>query len=318
MEDYSNLPAKLKSQRVERVSLKFSETDIGNTDLTDSKSVCKFAGKLVSQLKKAETNHKKRLSAARNLVCKKTGALLKQKLISNLSNCLRKARRDARASNNAEAQKQANDDASKFDDNALKRVQKLLDLMKKKCLMKDTPESQPEQVSGVFRESLKTKITRKKSGALTEAEKQQIAKKFNEAVEKKYPSATNIETTVTETAGRRRLSARRALAAAVDIETKWDVDTPSKAADDLNVQLGDDFTSDPPEMSSQPTTGSIIEETQAITPIDTNLPDGEDDSTTKKPVKPVNEVDAVEQASTGAQEVAFGATAVICATMWLF
>jgi len=313
VEEYSNLPAKLKSQRVERVSLKFSETDIGNTDLTDSKSVCKFAGKLVSQLKKAETNHKKRLSAARNLVCKKTGALLKQKLISNLSNCLRKTRRDARASNNAEAQKQANDDASKFDNNTLKRVLKLLDLMKKKCLMKDTPESQPEQVSGVFRESLKTKIKRKKSGALTEAEKQQIAKKFNEAVEKKYPSAMNIETTVTESAGRRRLSARRALAAAVDIETKWDVDTPSKAADDLNVQLGDDFTSDPPEMSSQPTTGSIIEETQAITPIDTNLPDGEGDSTTEKPV---NEADAV--ASTGAQEVAFGATAVICATMWLF
>merc|ERR1712032_500552 len=136
---------------------------------------------------------------------------LKHKLISSLSNCLRKARRDARASNNAEAQKQANDDASKFDNNALKRVLKLLDLMKKKCLMKDTPESKPAQVSGVFRERLKTKIKRKKSGALTEAEKQQIAKKFNEAVEKKYPGATNIKTTVTETAGRRQLSARRAL-----------------------------------------------------------------------------------------------------------
>jgi len=307
----------LKAQSVERVPLKFSETDLGRTDLKDSKSLCQFAGRLVSQLKKAETNHKKRLSAARNLVCTKTGAVLKRKLISSLSNCLRKAKRDAQISNNADAQKQADDDANKFDNNALKRVLKLLGLMKKKCLMKDTPESKPAQVSGVFREQLKTKIKRTKSGDLTEADKKQIAAKFNSAVEKKYHEAKNIMTKVTETTGRRQLHSRRALAAAVTVVTTWDVDTPSKAADKVDVDLGADFTSDEPELSAQPTSGSI-EVTQTITPIDTNLPDGEGDSPTKNPDNDDQGIDGPQQADTGAQEVAFGATALICATTWLF
>ena len=89
VEEYSSLPAKLKAKGVKRVSFAFSDTDIGNTDLNDSKSLCKFAGRLVSQLKKAETNHKQRLAEARKLVCIKAGAVLKNKLISNLSNCLR-------------------------------------------------------------------------------------------------------------------------------------------------------------------------------------------------------------------------------------
>jgi len=278
----------------------------------------------VTQLKKAQTNHKKRLTAARDLVCTKAGALLKRKLISKLSNCLRKAKRAAKASTNAEAQKQANDDASKFDNNTLKRVNKLLLLMKKKCLMKDTVESKPAQVSGVFLEKLKTKVKRSKSGDLTEEDKKVIAGKFNKAVEDKYPSATNIETQVTDTTGRRQLRPRRALAAAVNVETTWNVDTPSKAADNMNVDLGDDFTSDASEMTADSTSGSI-ELTEPMALIDTNLPDGADgegDSPTTKPdndgptTKP--DKDAPQQADTGAQEVAFGATAMICAIMWLF
>jgi len=315
VQEYSNLPAKLKSQNVQRVSLKFSETDLGRTDLKDSKSLCKFAGRLVSQLKKAETNHKKRLSAARKLVCTKTGELLKRKLISNMSNCLRKARRDARTSNNAEAQKQANIDASKFDDNALKRVVKLLGLMKKKCLMKDTKDSKPARVSGVFSEKLKTKVKRKTSGDLTGEDKKKLAEKFNDAVKKKYPEATDVATTVTETTGRRQLRPRRALAAAVNVVTTWNVDKPSKAADNVQVDLGSDFTSDPPEMSAKPTSGSI-EVTQPVTPIDTNLPDGEGDSRGGGNDGPQQSDN--EYADTGAQEVVFGAAAVICATMWLF
>merc|ERR1712127_1096813 len=231
VEDYSNLPTKLKAQGVKRVSFKFSHTDLGNTDLKDSKSLCEFAGRLVSQLKKAEDHHKKRLSAARALVCTKAGKVLK--LISNMGNCLRKARTDARTGSDAEAETAANEDARKFDANALQRVRDLLNLTKRKCLMKDTPASKPARVSGVFRETLATKIKRK-SGALTDEDKKQIAQKFDDAVAKKYPQAINIITSFTDSS-RRQLRPRRALADGVNVLTTWDLDFPALAADNVEV-----------------------------------------------------------------------------------
>merc|ERR1712157_548097 len=92
-----NKPKNCGAKGVERVKMEFSDTDFGQVDLKDSRSVCKFAGRLVSQLKKAEKHHKTRLQAARKLLCTKAGDLLKNKLVSNLYNCLRKAKRDARA-----------------------------------------------------------------------------------------------------------------------------------------------------------------------------------------------------------------------------
>jgi len=320
VEEYSSLPTTLKGQGVQRVMLKFSDTDIGSTDLTNSKSMCKFAGRLVSQLKKAENYHKKRLAGARALVCKKAGKVLKQ--ISDVTNCLRKARRDAKAGNDAEA---AQNDALKFDNNAFQQVLKLVRLMKKKCLMRDTPQSIPAAVTGVFREKLLTKIT-KISGALTEEEKKQLAEKFNDAVEQKYPRATNIETAISDT-GRRQLHTRRGLAAAFQVVTTWDADSPPQASDNVVVLLDGNFTSSPPELSAEPTSGSIVELTASITPIDTNLPDGEDEATNKpdgedeatnKPAVTTGQM--AETADTdGAMEAAFGSAAsVICATLCFF
>ena len=95
VDEYKGLPAKLKEDGVERVKLSFEETDIGSTDLKDSKSTCGFAKKLVGRLKKAEDYHKKRLGLARGLVCTKTGSLLKNKLASKLLNCLGKSKQEA-------------------------------------------------------------------------------------------------------------------------------------------------------------------------------------------------------------------------------
>merc|ERR1719174_2451594 len=348
VDEYSSLPAKLKAKGVKRVSFAFSDTDIGNTDLKDSKSLCKFAGRLVSQLKKAETNHKQRLAEARKLVCIKAGAVLKKKLISNLSNCLRKAYRDAKKSNNDSTKKEAADDADKFDKNSFQRVLKMLRLMKKKCLMKDTPESQPARVAGVFREKLKTTI-RRKAGQLTEDDKKALAEKFNKAVADKYPNAINIETTITDSTSRRRLRPGRALAAAAEVETKWDSDEPSKTTDKVDVTLGNDFSSSEIEASADSNDRDIAV-TETVTPIDTVLPDGEEETTepaakettepaakgttepaakeTTKPVakdatKPAgpSSVDTKDDAvtvDTGAKEIVFGAAAIICATLCVF
>jgi len=315
---YAALPAKLKTDGVaERVKFQFSETDIGRTDLKDSKSLCKFAGKLVSQLKKAEGNNKKRLAAARELLCIKGGALLKKVVDAN--NCLRKAKRDA-GKGDASVKKDADDSIAKFDGNALKKVKKFVGLMKKKCLMKETAKSKAAPVKGLFREKLKARI-KKNKGDLTEEDKQKIAEAANAAVQKKYPEATNIKTTITD-ATRRQLRPRRSLASSADVETTWDVDEPANAADKVAVVLSTDFTVGATEISAAPTT-STIAVAEPVTPIDNNLPDGSEPATTKpatakpekkptaKPKEP-EPAPEVEEASTGAK-VAFGSA--ICAAL---
>merc|ERR1712159_446113 len=328
VDDYTNLPTKLKAQVVQRVPFEFAETDLGSTDLEDSKNLCDFAGNLVSKLKKAESQHKKRLTAARALVCTEASKLLK--LISDMGNCLHKAQKDAAGTEVGEETAYAA--AVMFDQHALQRVMALLYLTKNKCLMKDTLEAEPARVAGMFRETLRTPVTRK-TGALTDDDKEFIAKKFNDAVERKYPSATNIMTVFTqteETHNRRQLEPRRALADGVHAVTTWDLDFPTKTTAYIRVNLGADYVSSEPERSSQPTSGSI-EVTQPMTPIDDNLPDGVDEmtsaATTRDPLRdeavssaPTEERnDNVPEATdTGAIEAAVGAVALVCTTVWFF
>merc|ERR1712032_379435 len=102
------------------------------------------------------------------------------------------------------------------------------------------------------------------------------------------------------------------------VETTWSTDAPSKTADSVDVVLGGDYTSSAPEYTAAPTTGSI-ELTESVTPIDTDLPDGEADVTTTstKPdiKKPPTQKPGAQVADTGAQAVAFGGVAMICATL---
>merc|ERR1712226_941566 len=304
VQEYTDLPSALKAKGVERVKIEFKDTDFGQVDLKDSRSVCKFAGRLVSQLKKAEKQHKTRLQEARKLLCTKAGDLLKKKLVSNLYNCLRKARRDARAANTTVAKQEADDDAKRFDRNTLHRIKKLMSMMKKKCLVKDNAKSDPARVVGAFKGKLRAKI-KKKAGSMTDAEKKVIADKFNAAVEKQNPDATNIVTTITDSNTRRQLRDRRALSTSADVDTTWDNNAPSNVGDDVNVDLGADFDPAVPSMSSQPTSGSI-QGTQPVAPIDDTLPNVQDDSTTE------------EAGVSGANEVAFGAAAAICAALSFF
>merc|ERR1712003_467075 len=315
VQEYKDLPSALKAKGVERVKMEFSDTDFGQVDLKDSRQLCKFAGRLVSQLKKAEKHHKTRLQAARKLLCTKAGDLLKNKLVSNLYNCLRKAKRDARAANTTVAKQEADDDAKKFDANTLQRIKKLMGMMKKKCLVKDNAKSDPARVVGAFKGKLKAKI-KKKVGSMTDAEKKAIADKFNAAVEKQNPDASNIVTTITDDTSRRQLRDRRGLAASADVETTWDNNAPSNVGDDVNVDLGADFDPAVPTMSSQPTSGSI-QGTQPVAPIDDTLPNVPDDSTTT--AMATTEIGAADdKADSGASEVTFGAAAAVCATLWFF
>lgn len=279
VDKYSDLPATLKARGVERVRFAFADTDIGSTDLKDSNNVCRFASRYVSQLKKAETNHKTRLAEARKLVCTQAGELLKKKLISKLSNCLRKARREAQ---DGDAKRDADADAQNFDGHTRKHVQKLLGLMQKKCLMKDSPDSELGQVTEVFREKLKTRI-KKKAGELTDDDRAKIAKAMNDAVKRKHPKAKDIVTTI-EDAQRRQLRARRALASSVNVETTWTAADPPAAAEtsvELGQALGTDFESSVPDITAAPTTASI-EGTETMRSIDDKLPSGEEKGTTKR------------------------------------
>merc|ERR1719409_504425 len=305
VDEYVGLPQKLKKESVERVPLSFGDIDIGSTNLKDSKNVCSFAKKLVGRLKKAEDNHKKRLAAARKLVCSKAGELVKSKVISKLFTCLRAAKKAADAGSDETAKDDANKDVTNFDNNGYKRVEKLLKLTAKKCLMKDTPKSKKARVAGLFRKTLKTKIKRKKGdSAFTDDDKKKIAGEISTAVLKKFSQAKNIETTFssdssgaaagttaaaarttaaaagTTAAARRQLRPRRVLAGETTVSTTYDLDTPAKVSDKVDVQLTDaDVVSS--ESSFQPKAGSSIEESDPVKEIDTELPTGEE--TTKAP-----------------------------------
>jgi len=284
--------------------------------------VCEFAKKLVTRMKDAEDNHKKRLAAARKLVCTKAGDLLKNKLVTNLVKCLRDAKKAADKGGDAAAKKDAKDDVDKVDNNGLKRVKKLLGLLKKKCLMKDTAKSRPARVAGLFKEKLKTKIKRKKTGALTADEKKKIADTLSKAVKTKYEKATNIETTFSDDKGtRRQLRPRRELEGTVSAETTYDLDEPSKASDKVDVDLGTDFDVVETDVSSDSTSGTI-EVTEKLSEISAELPTGEDKGKDTVATTPKKDGDDTSKETTQKATVASGATlfvsaSAICATLLL-
>merc|ERR1712226_1333768 len=129
--------------------------------------------------------------------------------------------------------------------------------------------------------------------------KKVIADKFNAAVEKQNPDATNIVTTITDSNTRRQLRDRRALSTSADVETTWDNNAPSNVGDDVDVDLGADFDPAVSSMSSQPASGSI-QGTQPVAPIDDTLPNVQDDSTTA-----VMTTQEGDKADSGANEVTF-------------
>ena len=112
VDDYTNIPNKLKNEGVERVEFGFEETDIGSTNLTDSKSMCAFAQTLVTLVKNTGSFHKKRLEAARYLVCTKAGGMLKSKLTSKFVNCLIKTKRIANQGNDTTAKTDIQNDTA--------------------------------------------------------------------------------------------------------------------------------------------------------------------------------------------------------------
>merc|ERR1711988_2013860 len=116
-----------------------------------------------------------------------------------------------------------------------------------------------------------------------------------------------------DSSARRQLRPRRVLAAGeTTASTTYDLDTPAKVSDEVDVQLTDANVVSS-ESSFEPKAGSSIEESDPVTEIDTELPTGEE--TTKAPTDatkgPKAEVD------TGVKEVVFGTAAAICATILL-
>jgi len=322
----------LTTDGVGRVPFDFSDTDIGSTKLKDSKSLCQFATRLVTKMKKAESNHNTRLKKARNLLCTKGGDLLKNKRLTKLFNCLRAAKRKADAGNDDSLKKQANSDISKFDSNAFQRVKKLLSLMKKKCLMKDNDDSEPAPLKDLFTETVQRKIKKKAGGAWTEAEKKQIADKLNEAAGKQF-GATNAKTSF-KVSTRRQLRPRRALADVMDVMTTWNSNDLSQASTQAGVvDVGSAFDVTASQLSAQSTSGSI-QGTNAIAPINDQLPAGpsnpvstspsgvstspSDVSTSPSGASTSPSDVSTEKADTGTKEVVFGAATVICATLWFF
>jgi len=275
--------------------------------------VCGFASKYVLQLKKAETNHKARLAAARKLLCTKAGELLKNKRISKLTNCLRKAKREAK---DDDSKRDADADAQNFDKNARKLVQKLMALMKKKCAMRDNADSALANVQKLFRGKLKTRIN-KKVGDLTEADREKIAKIVNDEVKNKFPLATDIETTI-EDSQRRQLRDRRALASAVQVETTWNLgDAPSAATGTVDLgQLGDDFESSMPDITAEPTAASI-EVAAPVELINDQLPSDADDTTdtTGDSSATTTNPDDNTQVDAGMTQVIFGTATMMCTTL---
>lgn len=305
VDEYKGIPQTLKEEGVERVSLNFEERDIGSTDLKDTRSVCRFASKLVGRLKKAEGNHKKRLDKARKVVCINAGKkLLNGGLLNKLTTCLRAAKKAADKGTDEAEKQDIRADIAKFDNNGFQRVDKLVRLMKQKCLMKSTSvlARKLARVTNLLKGKLKTKIAKKTWGPLTKENKQAIADRISAAVLAKHAGATNIETSFQEDNGRRQLRPR-GLQDTVDVETTYDLDTPAKTADTVTVDLGSDLAEDfdviGTDASFEPS--ATIEVMAPVQEIDTQLPTG--DVTTGGEVIP--------SPTDGAQGVVFGAAAVI-------
>lgn len=172
--------------------------------------------------------------------------------------------------------------------------------------------------------------------------KEALARKISEAVQKKYPKATNIETTVTEktTTDRRQLRDRRALEeTTVETESTWDSEDLADSSDTVDVDLGSDLNVVSSTSSVVPTEGTI-EGGEAVPSIDAELPTGEeedgeaptggdgektkaptggDGEKTKEPTKaPTDDktTKAPIDISIGAKNVVFGTAAAICAALW--
>merc|ERR1712224_951987 len=237
--------------------------------------------------------------------------------VTNLVKCLRDAKKAADKGGDAAAKKDAQDDVDKVDNNGLKRVSKLLGLLRKKCLMKDTAKSRPARVAGLFKEKLKTKIKRKKTGALTADEKKKIADTLSKAVKTKYEKATNIETTFSDDKGtRRQLRPRRELEGTVSAETTYDLDEPSKASDKVDVDLGPDFDVVETDVSSDSASG-VIEVTEALSEISAELPTGEDkgkDTVAKKDGDDTSKETTETKQTTETAGIDSGATFVVSAS----
>ena len=300
--EYSKLPATLKAKGVKRVKFTSEDKDMDKTDFKSSKSVCKFASTYVSKLKRAETNHKTRFAEARKLLCNKGGALLKQRMFSKLSNCLRRATRYA----TGDAKRHALTDAHNFDEVTRMYVQGLLSLMKEKCAMKKKFGSKFASVTNIFQETLQTQI-KKVAGLLTAKDRNQIAKLVNEAVKKQHPKATDIATIIKDSL-RRQLRARRALASSVNVVATWYETEPPTVSDsvELTQVLGADYESSPAEMTLESTDASF-QSPEPIDSIDDQLPvipeidiSNQDSNVTTKAEDEINEV--MTESSPGADK----------------
>ena len=265
---YSKLPSTLKAKGVKRVKFTSEDTDMGKVDMKNSKSVCKFANAYVSKLKKADTYHRTRLAAARKVLCTKGGEVLKKKMFSKLSNCLRKTTRYA----TGDAKRHALTDAHNFDEITRMYVQGLLSKMKEKCQMKKkSPGSKLESISNIFRETLTTQI-KKVKGLFTANDRNKITEAVKEAIQKQNPLAAGI-TTIIEDSSRRQLRARRALASSVDVLTTWyepDAPTVSDSVE-LTEVLGADYESSPAEITLE-STDTSFESPEPVDSIDDQLP----------------------------------------------
>jgi hypothetical protein len=252
--------------------------------------MCAFARKLVTSVKKAQGFHKKRLRAARYLVCTKAGAMLKAKLVSKLVNCLAKARRNANQGNDATAKTDVQTDIDTFTKNGLKRISKLFRMMKGKCLMKDTASSQAARVIGVFKSKLKVNIEKRAGGdALTRTEMEDIADSIIAAVLEEHPNAINIVTIFkTAESTRRQLRPRRILESTVISETTFDLDTPGPVNEEITIVLGGNFIC-PDHLLELESTDATIEVTEEIQEIDAELPSGDDEMIDTNVVSYTNE-----------------------------
>merc|ERR1711959_846573 len=157
--------------------------------------------------------------------------------------------------------------------------------------------------------------------AFTDDDKKKIAGEISAAVLKKFSQAKNIETTFSsDSSGRRQLRPRRVLAGETTVSTTYDLDTPAKVSDKVDVQLTDaDVVSS--ESSFQPKAGSSIEESDPVKEIDTELPTGEETTKASTGEETTKATDATKgpkaEVDTGVKEVVFGTAAAICATILL-
>lgn len=90
--NFKLLPDRFKNINLQATKIAFSSLDMGSIVWSESKNVCEFAEKLVSDIKKVKSQLDRKLNMVRKDLCEEAGKIVVGSIVGDLAICIRQAR----------------------------------------------------------------------------------------------------------------------------------------------------------------------------------------------------------------------------------